>query len=72
MDQTRIVEMALRIEHQHTDGSWGEMIEDHRTQLSPVDHDPERTWGSHRIFRCTSCDDAVTIVPADDTPPSDE
>ena len=39
MDQARIIEMALRIEHRHGDGSWGEFQED-RSHNSPSDHDP--------------------------------
>ena len=46
MDQARIVEMALRIEHRHGDGSWGELQED-RSHHSPSDHDPERSNPSH-------------------------
>jgi hypothetical protein len=65
MDQARIVEMALRIEHRHGDGSWGEFQED-RSHHSPSDHDPERLWGIRRIFRCTSCDDSVTIIEGDE------
>jgi hypothetical protein len=72
VDQARIVEMALRIEHQHSDGTWGEMIEDHRPHHSPANHDPERRWGFHRIFRCTSCDEAVTIASGDEGEPPAE
>ena len=68
MDQARIVEMALRIEHRHSDGSWGELTED-RSHHSPSDHDPERRWGLRRIFRCTSCDEAVTIIDGEEGGP---
>ncbi len=65
--QGRIIEMAYRIDHRHPDGSWGEMIGD-RTHNDPGDHDPERKWSAHRIFRCTSCDASVTIVSDDGVP----
>ena len=65
MDQSRIVEMALRIEHRHSDGSWGELQEE-RTADSPANHDPERAWGFRRIFRCTSCGDAVTVIEGEE------
>ena len=71
MDQARIIEMALRIEHRHSDGSWGELQED-RGHHSPADHDPERTWKSGRIFRCTSCDESLTIVPGSEGGPPAE
>ena len=66
MDQARIVEMALRIEHEHHDGTWGEMAEDRRHHES-ADHDPERSWGIRRIFRCTSCDEAATLIPGEES-----
>ena len=69
MDQARL-EFAYRIEHRHKDGSWGEMVED-RAHHDAADHDPERRWGLGRIFRCTSCDESVTLIPGEElTPPS--
>ena len=65
MDQARIIEMALRIEHRHGDGTWGEFQED-RSHHSPSDHDPERSWGIRRIFRCTSCGDAMTVIEGEE------
>jgi len=64
MDQIRFVESAYRIEHRHKDGAWGEMrqVEPHHTA---PDHDPERSWGIRRIFRCTSCDESVSIGPVE-------
>jgi len=29
----------------------------------PAAHDPERQWGLRRIFRCTSCEETITIEP---------
>ena len=60
MDQSRIAESALRIEHRHSDDTWGEMQEE-RSHHDPADHDPERGWSIRRVFRCTSCPDSVTV-----------
>jgi hypothetical protein len=67
MDQAQF-ELRYRIEHRHKDGSWGEMVED-RSHHGPADHDPERGWGLRRIFRCTSCDEAVTLNPGEEASP---
>jgi hypothetical protein len=32
----------------------------------PAQHDPERDWSRGRIFRCTRCQEAVTITPSDE------
>jgi hypothetical protein len=64
----RIVEMAYRIDHRHSDGSWGEMVED-RSHHSPANHDPERNWSLRRIFRCTSCEESVTLIPGEEGGP---
>jgi len=66
--QSRMLAMAYRIEHRHSDGSWGEMVED-RAPRSPAESDPERGWANHRIFRCTSCDTSVTLIDEDGSPP---
>ena len=67
MDQLRFVETAYRIQHQHRDGTWAQFEED-PTPLphGSAEHDPERSWLRGRIFRCKSCDEAVTIVPGDE------
>ena len=70
MNQSYILQEALRIEHRHKDGSWGEMVEDH--EHTSVDHDPERQWRLGRIFRCTSCDESLTVVPGDEGAPAAE
>ena len=56
----RSILTTYRLEHSHRDGSWGEMVED-RTHHDPADHDPERGWGRARVFRCSSCDESVSI-----------
>jgi hypothetical protein len=59
MDQ-RIGQLQYRIEHEHGDGSWGQMVEQPE-HLDPAAHDPERAWSLRRIFRCTTCGDTVTL-----------
>jgi hypothetical protein len=65
MDQARIAEIALRIEHRHSDDTWGEMREE-RSHHDSADHDPERSWGVRRLFRCTSCSETVTVITGEE------
>jgi hypothetical protein len=65
MDQMRFVESQYRIEHRHKDGAWGVMREEQR-EHGAAEHDPERGWGIRRIFRCTSCDESMTIVEGEE------
>lgn len=70
MDPLNILS-TYRIQHSHRNGGWGEMVED-RSHHDPADHDPERGWRDGRLFRCSSCDEAVMIVPEPpDAAPSD-
>jgi hypothetical protein len=62
VDQTHIRDIEFMIRHRHTDGSYAEMLPDRPHHDAP-DHDPERSWGHRRIFRCATCDEAVTLVP---------
>ena len=55
-------EIYYRLQHRHKDGSWGDMEQAPRSSAS---QDPERKWGISRLFRCTSCDEGVTLVPPD-------
>ncbi len=68
MDPARLVEMEYRMSHRHNDGSTWPMVEV-RQHHDAADHDPERRWGLRRIFRCTSCEETVTIEsgPEDET-----
>ncbi|MFL5678976.1 MAG: hypothetical protein ACJ77B_00075 [Chloroflexota bacterium] len=66
MDQIRFVESQYRIEHRHGDGSWAEMAE---VEHDSAAHDPERSWGLRKIFRCKRCDETVTITPGDEGAP---
>jgi hypothetical protein len=67
MEQVQF-EIRYRIEHRHKDGGWGEMLED-RSHHDPADHDPERAWNRRRIFRCTSCEEALTLIPGEEASP---
>jgi hypothetical protein len=41
-----------------------------RTHHDPADHDPEQTWREGaRIFRCTTCDEEVVVLPPDNDDP---
>jgi hypothetical protein len=61
----RIMLSTFRVEHGHRDGSWGVMVEE-RSPHDSADLDPERRWGRRRIFKCSSCDEAMSIES--DTP----
>jgi hypothetical protein len=70
MDQLRFVETQFRIEHRHADGKDAPMEE--VREHGSVEHDPERRWGLGRIFRCTRCDETVTVVPGTEGGPAPE
>ena len=70
MDQ-RLLQLQYRVEHEHSDGSWGEMAED-RSHHDPSDHDPERSWSLRRIFRCASCGETVALTPGEGAAPDAE
>jgi hypothetical protein len=61
MDPARLVEIEYRVSHRHNDGSTSPMVE--VTHHDAAAHDPERRWGLRRIFRCTTCEETVTIEP---------
>ena len=63
----QLVEYQFTVEHQHKDGSWSELAEDHHG--APA-HDPERGW-VQRIFRCTTCPEIVALKSREKTPPPD-
>lgn len=62
MDQQRFTQVEYQVRHRHDDGSWGEMLEE-RSHHDPSAHDQERSWSLRRIFRCSSCPEAVTLIP---------
>jgi hypothetical protein len=66
----RIIELQYRIEHQHRDGSWGEMVEE-TSHHDAAAHDPERNWSLRRVFRCTTCGELVSLASGEGSPAPD-
>jgi hypothetical protein len=58
---------ASRVQHNHGGNEWHDMVEASPGHDS-AGSDPERGWGRARIFRCTTCEDEIQILPADPTP----
>jgi hypothetical protein len=50
---------SLLLEHGHSDGSWSPM---QRVEHDSADHDAERSWLRRKIFRCTTCDEQVSVT----------
>ncbi|HYX10589.1 MAG TPA: hypothetical protein VE817_01325 [Candidatus Acidoferrum sp.] len=48
----------LFLKHRHDDGSWAPM---ERVEHDSAAHDSERTWLRRTIFRCTACDEEVSV-----------
>jgi len=49
------------MEHAHSDGSKHRL----RQVDDPTEHDQEREWGHAQIFKCTTCDETVAVIPKD-------
>lgn len=68
MFQFSQLELA-RLQHGHGDDKWHDM-----TEVTPAHDaaqvDPERSWASGRVFRCSTCEDEIRIVGQDEAPPS--
>jgi hypothetical protein len=64
VDAMRVTEM--KIEHMHDDHSWHEL---QRVEHGFTPPDPERDWGTKRLYRCVDCPEQFRIGPLDDTPP---
>ena len=65
MDFGRTDELALRIQHRHSDGTWGQL--EPRSHHDGADHDPERDWAAGAtIYVCKTCDEEVMVEPLDD------
>ena len=64
MDQ-RMLELQYRVEHEHPDGSWGQMVEDERPPHDAAETDPERGW-MQRTFRCVSCGEVMRLLSRKD------
>jgi hypothetical protein len=59
MDPNARIAQELLLEHRHDDGSWSRM---ERVEHDSTDHDAERSWLRRMIFRCTTCDEEVSVV----------
>jgi hypothetical protein len=66
----RMIELTYRMQHRHDDGSWQEMTPD-RPHHDPSEHDPERPSSRYHIFRCTVCDEVVTMMRGDGSAPGE-
>lgn len=60
MDQARVREAMMRLEHRHSDGSWSR-LERQPQHHDPVDHDPERAWADGELYACPTCDEQVIV-----------
>ena len=65
MDFGRISELSLRIQHRHTDGTWGD-LEPSDEHHDPAEHDPEQEWGTGTLYLCKACGEGVVVSTADD------
>jgi hypothetical protein len=61
-------EFQFRVEHQHNDGTWGELAEDH-SHHDVAAHDAERGW-IQRVFRC-DCGENVSVTTREKASPPD-
>jgi hypothetical protein len=64
----RFQELEYEISHRHDDGRMTRM-EEQRPHHDAAEHDPERAWSRHRIFRCTACEESVTVIPGEEGGP---
>lgn len=58
MFASRSLEIA-NIQHGHGNGEWHDMVD--VTDTSSAKQDPERGWLHRRIFRCTTCEDEISV-----------
>ncbi len=65
MDFGRIAELELRVQHRHSDGTWG-ALEPKFEHHDPAAHDPERDWGVGTIYICKACGEGLAISRIDD------
>ncbi|HEV7809053.1 MAG TPA: hypothetical protein VGO64_00525 [Candidatus Limnocylindrales bacterium] len=63
MDPNLRIIQDLRLEHQHSDGSWSPLEPAHHGEPA---HDGERSWLRGLIFRCGSCSETVRVTTAGD------
>jgi len=64
MDFARTVGLSLKLQHRHSDGTWGSL--EPRSHHDAADHDPEREWASGVIYACTTCDEEVRVETVED------
>jgi len=69
MDANIRIVQDIRLHHLHDDGTSSPMW---REPTDPAQVDQERSWLRGRIFRCTTCSDAVIVTTADDPPAVEE
>ena len=65
MDYGRMSELTLRLQHRHSDGTWG-ALEPGRSHHDAAEHDSERDWASGTIYLCKVCDEEVHVSTIDD------
>ena len=69
MDPNLRIVQEFSVEHRHSDGSWSPMEPIHHDAAA---HDGERSWLRRAVFRCTTCEEAVTLTDgADEGGPPD-
>lgn len=62
----------FRVEHQHSDGSWGAMEpEEAAEHHDPAAHDPEREWQRGHVYICRSCGERVRVSAGEGDPPAE-
>ena len=65
MDQARVREAMMRLEHRHSDGSWSQ-LERRPQHHDSADHDPERGWVKGDLYVCPTCDEQVRVRDSSD------
>jgi len=60
MDQARVREAMMRLEHRHSDGSWSR-LEPRPQHHDSTEHDPERGWTDGQLYACPTCDEQVIV-----------
>lgn len=63
MDPNLRIAQEYRIEHRHGDGSWSALEPVHHDSAA---HDGERSWLRRAIFRCSRCEETVTVTVGGD------
>ncbi len=63
MDPNFRIAQEFRVEHRHSDGSWGSLQPEHH---DPAAHDAERSWVRRMVFRCGTCDEMVAVTTGGD------